>query len=422
MHLRSISAALAIIVMVGCGGGSGNSENTEIVGTFRATVVPYLSQDLWTGPECYDASVFLTVPAIYACRTKNAEMLTAFRDQFQRMLGTVTELPSPFDLYRIQYTYFLAKYIGEAKRAGQEWAIPSGLPEFVGREFSRLWDETPAWQWDAAPFPGGVEEKMTWKLAQGPTSRSYYRAINDDEMFTVATAGDLLDYARRTGTLVTLVPKLEAAVTLGIQAVQVRGEKTSEGGWLFNRGLWEQHSDYAYSAYSSAPETSDPPLARSNVAEDQSHSNRWGAWLQSLEYGTASPHLAADMRDVRNRLSWQILNRVLLPPTESVQVRFTNYMDGWNGVYRWNYVTQGPGKGYGPSELSGTPFIGWWGIIGTPGMRNLCASMALQFPLSGDEEQLYSYETTRYRNPLITDPSSYRNGFRWMLCAMGARL
>ncbi|MBL8048061.1 MAG: hypothetical protein JNJ45_05210 [Chthonomonas sp.] len=423
MKLRHLTPFL--LLAAGCGGGGSKSVDSQVNDTFRSVAQPYLAGDLWSEAECYDAGVWLPVPVMYAARTKNAPMMAAFRGFFDRMLDAVSELPSQYDLHRIQFAYCMALYIGEAQRNGLGSLIPPRLPEFVGREFKRMWNEIPAWQWDTEPFPGGVEEKVNWKL--GPRGiDNYYYAINDDEMFTMCTAAELLSYARATGNLTELTPDLFAATALGVRVVKERGERTSEGGWLFNRGVWTLHKDYAYAGYTTTEPVENLPMRRPNIAEDSSHSNRWGAWLHSLEVGTYRSAEAAAMREVRGRLAWQILNRVVLftrstDEVNPLRVEFANYMDGHNGFYGWKFTGNG-GTGYRPSELSGTPYIGWWGAVGGSGISDLYRVMADQFPLTTQELDLYSYETARYRNPRITDPASYQNGFRWMLCEMAAQL
>ena len=86
-------------------------------------------------------------------------------------------------------------------------------------------------------------------------------------------------------------------------------------------------------------------------------------------------------------------------------------MDGGNGVYRWGYVTQGEGNGYGPFQLSGAFNFGWWSFLENDQVTALYQAQAAQFPLSDWALDLYvGPNTTRDRHPLVLLPDSYTNG------------
>ncbi|MBL8048060.1 MAG: hypothetical protein JNJ45_05205 [Chthonomonas sp.] len=419
MRLRFLTPWLLIVA--GCGGGGGTSAKSPVLDAFHSTFKPYLAQDLWTETEIGDAGTWLAVPAIYAARTNNGEIMAEYRKFFDRMLDSITELPSS-DVHRIQFAYLIAVFIGEAHRHGLDASIPPKLPEFAAREFKRLWNEKPAWQWVGPGFPGGIQEKVNWKLAAGPTSPSYLRVINDDEMLTMCTAAELVKFARETGKLGSFLADLETATELGVATVKVRGEDTSEGGWLFNRGLWYDHQDFEYSSYTTPPDPYGYQNGRrANVAEPISNSMRLGAWLQSLQHGAQDSEDVSELRRIRGRMAWQILNRVAKknPTNPNVRLAFTNYMDGHNGYYQYRSNSQ---PGFEPSALSGTPFMGWWGMLGGSSIGAMYDEMASMFPLSSREFYLYSIETNQYRNPAVRDPASFYSGLRWMVCKMAAEI
>jgi hypothetical protein len=86
----------------------------------------------------------------------------------------------------------------------------------------------------------------------------------------------------------------------------------------------------------------------------------------------------------------------------------TNYMDGENGVYRYNYVTQGVGNGYGPYELSGSFNLGWWSFLG-PTLTGPYQAQRSSLPFGSPEIATYTGpNTTRVRNPEFSEPNFYR--------------
>jgi hypothetical protein len=102
------------------------------------------------------------------------------------------------------------------------------------------------------------------------------------------------------------------------------------------------------------------------------------------------------------------LRTVVMPDSSFRGVRMTNFMDGENGVYRYGYVTQGPGNGFGPYELSGSLNHGWWAFLGVTAEPVYRAQLA-SLPFA--DEVLATYvgpNTTRSRNPAFTEPGFYQ--------------
>jgi len=104
---------------------------------------------------------------------------------------------------------------------------------------------------------------------------------------------------------------------------------------------------------------------------------------------------------------------VLHRPEETFPAyRVTNFMDGRNGVYRWQYATTGPGNGCGPFQLSGILLAGWWAMLPTERALEMSNDMAGRFPLSDDVVKTYTGpNTARDRHPLVKWPEYFQNGF-----------
>jgi len=95
-----------------------------------------------------------------------------------------------------------------------------------------------------------------------------------------------------------------------------------------------------------------------------------------------------------------------------------NFMDGRNGIYRWQYASLGPNQGYGPYELSGVLLHGWWAFLPGERVGRLYRNLAARFPLR--EEQLAIYGGPARRTPGSTD--ILRNGMAELLCRLAAEL
>ncbi len=93
---------------------------------------------------------------------------------------------------------------------------------------------------------------------------------------------------------------------------------------------------------------------------------------------------------MKGGLEKQFYEKVLVPPSpEFPGYRMTNFMDGRNGVYRWEYKGVGKNNGYGLYEVSGVLLEGWWSFLDSPRMREVYQKMAAQFPLPREVETLY---------------------------------
>ena len=137
-----------------------------------------------------------------------------------------------------------------------------------------------------------------------------------------------------------------------------------DGGWLLQPGVWADHPDFAYAGR----ERIHPgmtPLKIPDVNWDSSHAHRWPAFLLSERRGLANNSSAiAEIDRMRVGLAKQLTAKVLVPPTADFHGwRLTNFLDGRNGVFRYNYNQQ-EGFGYNPYELSGTWLMGWWSLLG----------------------------------------------------------
>ena len=98
-------------------------------------------------------------------------------------------------------------------------------------------------------------------------------------------------------------------------------------------------------------------------------------------------------------------------------------MDGRNGIFRWEYATQGKSNGYGAFELTGIIHMGWWAFLDTDRVRKIYRLQAGRFPLSRGEIELYvGPNTSRKRHRLVMDPEAYRNGFNELIVKLAARL
>ncbi|MBS1704588.1 MAG: hypothetical protein JST40_01840 [Armatimonadetes bacterium] len=420
----------ALIVAGGCGGGSVQQSIqeqledpiAEATTTWRSTMGQYTLDPLWVKRDAADASEYLMVPLHAAYVLDAAEWKADLRDLLARFAAE----PDPFsgvpELNQLEFLQVCSRFMVLSAQSGEDPSLARSLEPRLSSAVRFIWQEEPAWLWDHPSFSGGMREKILWKLGQSATSVSYYRAISDDELFLMSIAADLRAYARITGRLPNEAALLEDVADLTHQVMTQRGEETPDGGWLFDTGAWDDHRDYAYSGHL-AKDANLAPLKHSNSAWDSSHFHRMPIWLYSFELG-APPASAerTEYRRMRTLLANQFLAKVVTAPTADFRgIRFTNYVDGYNGLYRWGYETQKNGGGFGPFELSGTPFLGWYSFLG-PSVAAVYTQMYHSFPMNDDMLALYVDRTSRVRNPLVTEPGAWSNGMRLLTTQLAVQV
>lgn len=308
---------------------------------------------------------------------------------------------------KLHFLYLTSQYLTLSNDSQQE------IETLVTEQLEKIWFK-PAWQWKVCKSPDfkNMQERISWKLKNKNVPVSYCRAIIDEELFTFAIAADLKQTLKnKSPEFVNEI--LNIAYNIFEQEIVFLENKPS-GRWLFQPGVRTDHPDYAYVGQNKiTPNLEKSPITE--IAIDTSHSHRFPLWLLSLEKAFISQgdlEKTRFIKKLQKGLTQQFLEKVLIPPSNKFpNYRTTNFMDGHNGVYRYNYITQGEGNGYEPYELSGTMLLGWWSFLSDQSIKNIYCFISSQFPFSKKEIILYSGPgTSRNRHPLINDESKYENG------------
>ena len=165
------------------------------------------------------------------------------------------------------------------------------------------------------------------------------------------------------------------------------------------------------------------PSKQENTTWDTSHFARIPVFLQIIKRANIE-----DTEKVRyydrliNGLREQFIENVLIEPDkETPYYRTTNYMDGRNGLYRYNYITQ-KDTAYLPYQLSATLTLGWWSFLGGE-MNVVYENIYKTFPL--EEKAIETYvgpNTTRERNKYVEWPAYFENGFAELNCLLASKL
>ena len=371
----------------------------------------YLADDLWSPRDGYDAAHYLMVPLHVAFSSGRQDWQGQFADYFQRMMdaGTLEDLTvNP----RVHHMYLASRFVALAASAGRTELIPDGLVDLLYRQVENLWLVTRQINYVGAPFEG-MRARLLWILSKPEVEQSYYSIVLGRQLFTMAIGADLRAYERATQTQDPRSWVLDDVLDVAERIFRQEVVYVEEGGWLFQPGVMTDYIEYQYAGHDEiAPDL--PPAPVPGIAYDSSHSARWPLWLTSLAgaHPDGSPQRAY-YDHLKRGLEVQFMDTVVVEPTDAFPAyRTTNYMDGCNGIFRYEYITQGENNGYGPYELSGTVSIGLWSFLDTERVRRMYAHMARQFPLPAEVVDVYvGPNTTRERHPLVALPAAHETGF-----------
>jgi hypothetical protein len=347
---------------------------------WSAAIDPMLGGKLQSSEQAYTEGQELLVPLHAAFVLRDDAWERGFSEHFSRLVADPSVLPRVV-LSRLEYLYLASEFLALAKLSGRQDLVPPGLVDLVFSEVRSAWQVAPAWQWGRKPFPGGIRKRILWKLNTREPDKKYYRAIVDDDLFLLAIAADLKVFAGTPGETQAGNATLDDILATAFRMFSQEGAFQPGGGWLFQPGVWADHPEYQY-AGNAAAEPGIRPAPVPGIAADTSHSMRFAAWLTSLMLaytpGSDDYRFYASLRE---GLEKQFFEKVLIPPTAARPCYLlNNFMDGSNGVYRWNYESVGNGEGYGPSQLSGSVLLGWWSLLDTQRLRDFYANLASQFP------------------------------------------
>jgi hypothetical protein len=399
--------------------------DSEIIILWDSIIIPRLDTALWKKGTAYDAGHFFMIPLHAAFILEQEDWQNAFSKHFSRFAEIGFADAEPTRLYRLQYYYLASWFLVLATQQKKDYLIPPNLYTVIHDEVDLAWNIESSWTWNSSFIPfkkfNNMRSRILWKLYNVDVQPvTFYRAIVDEEKFVFAIAANLKTYLKLTEGDTMPDNDLVDDVLLHANIVwQRRVEWNDEGGWLFQPGFWTDHPDYAYAGNYS--KENPKPIPVKNIAEDVSHSHRTALWLKSLYNASDSTNMAYYKKLIAG-LDTQFFTKVLIPPSDTINTYLThNYMDGNNGLYRWNYKENARNTGFGPFELSGTMLLGWWTFLEMDRIKTVYKELSEHFPLS--EYILSIYEArTGTPTPENRKENHYTNGMDYLICKLAALL
>lgn len=417
--MKKLWLCVISVCLLSCSFISLESVNTsyDINEIWDNTIKEYLLDEQWTSDYIYDAGHALLIPMVASFKLNNKEWKNQFYNFFERYLTEYKKDENGIDKSTLNYTQFLfliSNYVALANDYEESDELINNLELMLYDELLRIWNE-PAWIWDHPDFEN-MGERLKWKLDTKNVERSYYRVIFDVDWYMFGIAANLCSDSKYKEE-----KAIQDILDLAYRYFYQESIFTASDGWLIQQGVWSDHPDYAYAGNTEKNENIER-LPVYNLAWDSSHFHRMPAILRSLRSAHASDTEEYQFYDkLIHSLANQFMNEVYVEPNNQFNgVRLTNFMDGWNGIYRWNYATTAKeNDGIGPYENSGTYLFGWWAFLEDERITNTYSQMAEFFPL--DDNVIKTYvgpNTTRNRHEMVAQPNLYENGYSELICRL----
>ena len=374
---------------------------------YDSTVKVLLTEDLWTERDMYDACHYMMIPMYYAFWSGDTETIQMYRDFFARFTADVTGVDSRHfqevsQLNRLHFFYLCTQFMNLCAANDFDELIPTELPDLAQNcAADYLLYHTANWGTEPT-----VIEHMRQVIAGKEYSRSYYGTIEDFDMFTLGILCDLKCFYGMRGETYDGVLDTAADLAYQIFSSPQLNQETELGGWLFQPGVYYDHSDMAYAGNETITEGIKPKL-REDVPSDSSHSLRLPLLLRSYQ----SAQTTQDRWDLFELREEQLANQMVNYVLKYVDGHWltTTFMDGTNGVYRYSYHEDGVGlEGY---DLSGTFLLGWWVLLNDDRITVVYQDILETFPMEGNISNPYfDHATIREQNPFFDMDTAFENG------------
>lgn len=387
---------------------------------FDKLAAPLLGREAWNDSLAYLSGQYLMVPLHAAFELDERKWQDDFRLHMSRLVKVPSSQLVKNPLSRMQYLYVASQFLALEVEAHGHSGLSKELEGYLYKIVEDRWQKEDAIAYGREPFKG-VKARVAYKMGNPRVSQSHYKAITDEEMFLFAIAADLNYSSRVHGSSLRGKSLLTEIGSTAERVFKQFGVNQAGGGWLFQPGAWADHPDNAVAGSTFVAGT---PRGnkKKDVAWDSSHFHRFSAFVNSYVRG-ASPGSGQETYylDLKQRMGVQFVNKVLVKPSRDfVGYRTTNYMDGWNGVYRYGLDKNlGPTKGYQAYQLSGTFLLGWWSFLDQPKISDAYKSMVSLFPLTDDMRMTYEGPAFDANRKAL---SWYQNGWGELFVSLAAKM
>lgn len=216
-------------------------------------------------------------------------------------------------------------------------------------------------------------------------AKSYKAAINAKELLVLMTGCDLLPSARTFGHSLAVLGQM---CEQGKQLLRIGMSSPGPGPWTWQPGKMTDHDDFKYAG--------NPKIATvlkehkvPGISLDSAHFySKWPLFFLSAKNASQDAERELFQHAIEG-LIVNLFENVVSKNDDECVVRYTNYTDGTNGVYRWNWQWKGPTYGNSEYGLSYTPFFSSLALLNDKRIADHYRNISGCYPYSAAKRQKY---------------------------------
>jgi hypothetical protein len=340
-------------------------------------VIQYLLKytDTSTKLNLYNASHNLLYPLHVASLNQTSELAFSFRKFFgQRTISA--SLGGKYELEQLNFAYFYAEYLRLLPSLNGDRNKFEELKNYVLNYWQN--EVGNVWSTEGINFKGKrsrILYLLTTDYKLKPKEK-YLLALTDFDMLAMSIGTSLAVIERNSLGFVS--KELLEIVTCWDKVFKKNVVFVAKDRWLLQPGVWAEYPDYRYAGFSCVEEVKLPKIV-SQIGFDVSHFSQMPGFLETLiAYFSFDPLEKSFFTRLSKGLADQFLYSVVKRPQKSSELyRFKNYMDGTNGLYRYNYY--GIGTAHGPYQNPKHIFYGWWKLLKNNEIDHIYQQIAFNF-------------------------------------------
>lgn len=391
-----------------------SKQEDEIELLLQDLVTRVLQDDLWNSRDCYDSGHMLMLPLHYVFKIHDDKMINNFGNHFERYYLYMKKNGSDFNSYsylnKLHYWYLLTWYyvlLDDIEKINME------LVGYIEEEVTRKYKFYNGNWGVMKSYINSMPENFDFILSKEEKTYKYLRAIVDTHFFTLSIFSNIAVIRRKMKSSENelLYREVENYAYDLLKSEVVWNRK---GGWVLQPGVWSDHPDFRFAGSMDR----EPVLTMvDDIGEDISHFFRYPLFLMSFKNASSSLEKESYYNSLILGLCNQLNNDCIVRPTKAVPYyRFTNYISGCNGWFRYNDKT---GKGYGPYQLTSSLTVGWYSLLGKDeGLHTMYEYTYNKMPFDNFGKEVYKEPvSTRERNPIFIMPE-----YRKLLCGLASNM
>jgi hypothetical protein len=381
----------------------------DYVADYQAIVKSFLLKENFTNPKYLSSFPdMVMIPQEYAFKTGDTIIKKDLHNFYTSMTPCFNEIKSMdvvyFGLHRLSLIKVVSHYLRLIKENKQEQntdPLEEVLKDFVLSEIQYFFNlNNPGWP---PLIDGNVSERIEWGLNNWSSVpkgvNNYAYSINDDIWRLVEASANIFVYLEKSEQLVPdYINKLNE---LGYNFIREGGVINKEG-YLFQPGSISDHPDNLYAGQKKILN----PMEKKEVEGlgwDTSHFSLFPSMVYSLQKAFVNDAAKSEYLKICSEYISNVFHDEIVEEIDGF-LYTKNYMNGTNGVYRYDEKLR---DAYLPYEVSGTILFGHWIYLNSDKNYSFFYKLFDSFPLNNEALRVYQSKFLRNRSYFNSNQIEY---------------